>query len=131
MRKRKARGPRPLTPKQLRFVAERVGGSSAAEAARRAGYGSPVQMGSRLMQDPRIQEAVAARQAEVLEAVKLDREQCIALLADKIQHPPPKVRYADWLATVQLYAKLLGFFEETKVSAHGQFILDVRDAAAE
>ena len=108
----------PLTRKQHRFVAEYLVDLNASQAALRAGYSprTAPQQGSRLLKNAQVQAAIAAQQAQQLEAVEVRIEDVLRDLK-AIAHTDPHVlseqsgvpaRWADKLKALELLMKHLG-----------------------
>lgn len=70
-----------LTPKQRLFVDAYLVSLNASDAARKAGYRSPRLLGQELLANPRLQTAIAARQAQLADANAVTPERVIQELA--------------------------------------------------
>ena len=107
-----------MTPKQDRFVAEYLVDLNATQAALRAGYSprTAPQQGSRLLKNAQVQAAIAAQQAQQLEAVEVRIEDVLRDLK-AIAHTDLRAlsqqsgvpaRWADKLKALELLMKHLG-----------------------
>ena len=107
-----------MTPKQDRFVTEYLVDLNATQAALRVGYSARTapQQGSRLLKNAQVQVAIAAQQAQQLEAVEVRIEDVLRdlkaiahtdLRAMSQQSGVP-ARWADKLKALELLMKHLG-----------------------
>ncbi|HEY4133491.1 MAG TPA: terminase small subunit [Gemmatimonadaceae bacterium] len=89
---------RPLSPKASRFVDEYLVDLNAAAAALRAGYSARTakQMGYELLQDDRVQRAIAVARKSRVERVKVDQDyvvtNCVEVVERCMQRAPVMVR---------------------------------------
>ncbi len=109
--RKKARPPRPLNEMEELFINAYLRTGSATDAARAAGYASPMQHGSRVLKRPlvqaRVQEVLAKVQAERIE---LNKESLLKFLTRILTENRPFER----LKAIELAAKLGGHMAPTR-----------------
>jgi phage terminase small subunit len=109
--------PRPLTPKQQRFVAEYLLDLNAAAAARRAGYSERTadRQGHQNLRKPEIADAVAEAQRERAERVELTQDWVLAHLRHESQLTGKDASHSARVAALKLIGLHLGMFPRKHV----------------
>ena len=109
-----------LSPKRQRFVDEYAADTNGTQAAIRAGYaaGSAAVTASRLLRDAKVQQAIAAGTAALVERVEVTAEWVVTELRTLALEA---AKDADRIRALELLGRHLGMFKD--VSVH----LNVRD----
>lgn len=124
---------KPLTPRQRKFIRLMGEGfTGQADAAKKAGFAAPSQAAIRLLNDPKIQLAIAKEKEKYAKASGMTKKKVIDGMVEAIDMARLK---ADPTAMIQGYrevGRMCGFYEPTKtqveVSVNGQVMLQQMQA---
>ena len=120
--------PKPLTPKQDRFVQEYVTHLNATEAARRAGYSqrSAAEIGHENLRKPQIQAAIDRAQLSLAERTNVTAEYIIGKLLDNVDAAERLGKLSDMNRSLELIGKHIGMFAERREERRvGHFRIEV------
>lgn len=103
-----------LTPKQQSFVKDVVAGLSYSQSARRAGYSFPQVVGSEMMKNPAILEAIRAEQKKYADTAHITRKKVIDGLLEAIDSAKTMGDIPSVISAYRELSKLCGLYEPEK-----------------